>query len=149
MNLDAFVNKGNGFSEFLNKEAAMALKRYEPDIVILNKNRLNNTGTDIDGQSFGDYSPYSVKIKQAKGQTTSHVTLKDTGMFQENIVLKEIDVNKFEVTSEDIKWQFGVIQKQKYLKNTDNALGLSQKDADVISEKLAEDLVNVIAKYFS
>lgn len=56
------------------------------------------TGADITPA----YAPYTVLIKDQKGQPSDRVTLKDTGQFYENIF---VDVNSetFEIDSNDPK----------------------------------------------
>jgi len=59
------------------------------------KDRLNKSGVDSEGQIIrtdasrvtpsGRYSAYTVRVKKKKGQTTKHVTLKDSGSFQDSI----------------------------------------------------------------
>lgn len=46
--------------------------------------QLYNKGIDANRNFLGEYSPYTIIIKQAKGQPTNRVTLKDTGEFYES-----------------------------------------------------------------
>jgi len=43
--------------------------------------QLYNQGVDSRGVVIGDYTYYTKSLKQAKGQRTDHITLKDTGEF--------------------------------------------------------------------
>lgn len=64
------------------------------DLVIeLNtRDQLFDKGEDSTGRTLesigGSYSPFTVKIKQAKGQPTNRVTLFDTGEFYASFVVK-------------------------------------------------------------
>ena len=54
------------------------VKKY---IIFLEQERLFTTGKDSEGESLGSYAPFTVVIKQEKGQRTDHITLLDTGAF--------------------------------------------------------------------
>ena len=53
-------------------------------LIELNQDQLFNEGKDSEGQSLGSYSPYTIKIKQSKGQPTNRITLYDTGEFYQS-----------------------------------------------------------------
>jgi hypothetical protein len=50
--------------------------------------QLYNLGIDAEGNSLGDYSPYTIQFKVDKGQRFDHITLKDTGDFYETFKVK-------------------------------------------------------------
>lgn len=56
-------------------------------IIELQHERLYERGTDSEGRSLGDYSPYTVEIKREKGQRYDHITLRDTGEFYESFTV--------------------------------------------------------------
>lgn len=56
-------------------------------IIELQQERLYERGTDSEGVSLGDYSPYTVEIKREKGQRFDHITLNDTGDFYESFTV--------------------------------------------------------------
>lgn len=56
-------------------------------IIELQQERLYERGTDSEGRSLGDYSPYTVEIKREKGQRFDHITLRDTGEFYESFTV--------------------------------------------------------------
>jgi hypothetical protein len=88
-------------------EIAFQIAQQQPlqDLVIeLNtESQLFDKGEDSTGRTLesigGSYSPFTVKVKQAKGQPTNRVTLFDTGDFYASFVVKpyrggfEIDAN--------------------------------------------------------
>ena len=53
-------------------------------IVKMEQERLFNLGEDSTGASLGEYAPFTVVIKQEKGQRFDHITLNDTGEFYES-----------------------------------------------------------------
>lgn len=53
-------------------------------IIQMEQERLFNFGEDSTGASLGEYAPFTVVIKQEKGQRFDHITLKDTGEFYES-----------------------------------------------------------------
>jgi hypothetical protein len=53
----------------------------------LNRLQLQAEGVDSEGKKLGQYSPATKRIKQAKGQDISHITLLDTGEFQGKLFL--------------------------------------------------------------
>lgn len=50
--------------------------------------QLYNLGIDSEGNSLGEYSPYTIQFKVDKGQRFDHITLKDTGDFYETFKVK-------------------------------------------------------------
>jgi len=55
------------------------------DVVSLNIGQMFEDGVDSKGVSLGEYSPFTVVLKEKKGQRTDHITLKDTGEFYDSI----------------------------------------------------------------
>lgn len=86
----------------IQKEVRESIIQTEQSVADFNRQQLfagiRATGTDITPA----YAPYTVLIKDQKGQPTDRVTLKDTGQFYENIF---VDVNSetFEIDSNDPK----------------------------------------------
>lgn len=79
-----------------------AAKEQEQLALDLNRLQLVAEGIDGDGKSLGQYSPLTKKIKQAKGQDTDHITLLDTGQFQERMFLSTKEIPIF-IDSKDSK----------------------------------------------
>lgn len=50
--------------------------------------QLYELGIDSQGNTLGEYSPYTIQFKIDKGQRFDHVTLKDTGDFYETFKVK-------------------------------------------------------------
>jgi hypothetical protein len=78
----------NKFLRFDFKKAVLKIlnsKKVSDFVIEMQQARLYNTGKDSEGDSLGSYSPFTVVIKQAKGQRTDHITLRDTGEFYESM----------------------------------------------------------------
>lgn len=59
------------------------------DLVIgMQQDRLFNLGEDSKGESLGSYSPFTVIIKESKGQKTTNITLRDTGAFYDSMTFE-------------------------------------------------------------
>ena len=146
MTLDQLILKLNGLPEYIITQANNYLLK-EGEVERLERERLAK-GLDTDENLFGSYRPATVARKRAKGTYKgAKVTWNDYGNFVSGIEVKPIDLNSVDVTSSDIKWQFGIIQNQKYLE-TDKILGLSQKDANKLAEDICNDIANNIHTYF-
>lgn len=77
------------FKRELNKTYAKIIKTNEDSwTLLLSDDQMFEKGIDGDGRSLGKYSIYSLSIKQAKGQRTDHITLRDTKEFHNSISLK-------------------------------------------------------------
>lgn len=61
---------------------------------------INNLGVHID--DYAPYSPYTIEIKQQKGQPTNRVTLHDEGDFSGSFYM-EVGNEKFEIKAGDFK----------------------------------------------
>lgn len=68
-------NKVQNFIIELNTEGKPTSQLYE-------------LGVDSEGNSLGEYSPYTIQFKIEDGQRFDHVTLKDTGDFYETFKVK-------------------------------------------------------------
>lgn len=91
-----------------------SIKQNEAEVIDLNIEQLEN-GKDGLGQNITPaYRPLTIQIKRAKGQSTSHVTLKDTGEFQE---------------------QFFVVYGQDYF-----ALGSDDSKTEKLEHKYGKDI---------
>jgi len=73
-------------------------------IIELNQDQLFEKGQTSTGRSLGEYSAFTIKLKQEKGQRIDHVTLKDTGEFYEtfHIVVAQ-DGSYFEIIGDGDK----------------------------------------------
>ena len=85
--MDVLIEALEDFENKLDANKALEFgidSDMEELIIDLNQEQLYKEGEDSEGQSLGKYSPYTIKIKQSKGQPTSHITLYDTGEFYES-----------------------------------------------------------------
>ena len=95
-------------------------------------------GKDGQGESLGNYSPTTISIKQAKGQRTDHITLKDTGDFYSSyrLSLNGLVTANTQKEDTDLAVEFGK-----------DILTLSDEGQDVmIQDFLLEDVQNFIRK---
>ena len=61
---------------------------------------INRLGVEI--SDYAPYSPVTIEIKEAKGQPTNRVTLRDEGDFESSFFL-EVGDKKFEIKASDFK----------------------------------------------
>ena len=61
---------------------------------------INRLGVEI--SDYAPYSPVTIAIKEAKGQPTNRVTLRDTGDFEASFYL-EVGDKQFEIKASDFK----------------------------------------------
>ena len=61
---------------------------------------INRLGVEI--SDYAPYSPVTIAIKEAKGQPTNRVTLRDTGDFEASFFL-EVGDKQFEIKASDFK----------------------------------------------
>ena len=61
---------------------------------------INRLGVDI--MDYAPYSPYTIEIKEMKGQPTNRVTLRDEGDFESSFYLQVSD-KQFEIKASDFK----------------------------------------------
>ena len=115
------------------------LNRYVHEVPDLIRKRLWTDGTYSDGSSIVtykaqppyNYSPATVRIKNAKGQPTDRVTLKDTGGFYRSIKA-EATGNGYTVEGDTDIFQESVEDK--------GILELSEDDLNKLSPKILLDV---------
>lgn len=94
------------FRDDLPRLLEQAIYAKEPEIIsAIADDQLYRRGITGRGVKIMDYDPYTattVKIKEAKGQPTTRVTLRDTGSFHRKMYVV-VDDNGFYVTSLDKK----------------------------------------------
>lgn len=84
----------------------MIIQNNEAEIVDMNAEEqlfeqgINNLGVSI--MDYAPYSPVTIEIKEAKGQPTNRVTLRDEGDFESSFFL-EINERQFEIKAADWK----------------------------------------------
>ncbi len=73
----------------------------QDEIIRLNTiDQLFDQGIDSTGASLGIYQPFTIKVKQKKGQPTDRVTLKDEGDFYRSFVII-VYPKAFEIDADD------------------------------------------------
>lgn len=63
-------------------------KGVQQQVVDLNQSQMFDDGVDAKGESLGQYSPFTIALKEKKGQRIDHITLKDTGEFYGSMKVK-------------------------------------------------------------
>lgn len=103
-------------------------------IIKMEQERLFNTGKDSTGVSLGSYSPFTVVIKQGKGQRTDHITLRDTGEFYESFT--------FHATSSELVFDADPIKEDNNLFDDFgiDILGLTEFDRERLIELIYQEL---------
>jgi hypothetical protein len=103
-------------------------------VVEMEQNRLFNTGKDSEGDSLGGYSPFTVLIKQEKGQRTDHITLRDTGEFYESFT--------FHATGTDLVFDANPVKEDNNLFDDFgiDILGLTEEDTERLIERIYIEL---------
>lgn len=99
---------------------------------------------EIGGSMFTEsgYSPYTIMIKEEKGQRTDHITLRDTGAFYGSFVLilgdKEfiIDADPIKEDGTDLFREWG-----------EDILGLTEESREILKGFVLERLRPVIMDY--
>lgn len=105
------------------------------------EDQLYNKGIDSNDNPLGDYTPFSVSIKQEKGQRYDHITLKDTGAFYESFQIR-VDNKGLTILADDssiydapLTDRFGV-----------DILGLTDENKTILAEYLKENYYDFIRK---
>lgn len=79
------------------------------------------TTTGVDIWSYAPYSPFTIEIKQSKGQPINRVTLRDEGDFQKSFYI-ETQSDEFEIKAND--WKTEILKRQY----GDEIMGLSPEN---------------------
>src|SRR5688500_2814381 len=53
----------------------------------LNRVQMSELGVDAENKPLGNYAPSTRRAKQKKGQPSDHITLRDTGRFQDRMFI--------------------------------------------------------------
>lgn len=100
--------KVTDFNEALTSGRLMQQIIWDNEAYIVDMNaeeQLYEEGINRLGVSISDYAPYSpitIQIKEAKGQPTNRVTLRDEGDFESSFFL-EVGDKQFEIKASDYK----------------------------------------------
>lgn len=93
----------------VEKEFLAAADELSELALDLNKVQMYELGIDAKGKELGDYAPSTRVAKQAKGQRYDHITLRDSGSFQDKMFLDTKQVPIF-IGSKDSK--VGVLERR-------------------------------------
>lgn len=96
------------FNEALTSGRLMQDIIWDNDAYIIDMNAeeqlfergINRLGVEI--MDYAPYSPFTIEIKEAKGQPTNRVTLRDEGDFESSFFL-EVGDKQFEIKASDFK----------------------------------------------
>ncbi|NQU52439.1 MAG: hypothetical protein HQ522_07855 [Bacteroidetes bacterium] len=106
MIIDNLISGLKTFEAGLNGYISEVIRQNETLIIELNsEEQLYEKGITRDGVSIDSYAPYSevtIEIKQAKGQPTGRVTLRDEGDFEKSFFI-DIKEDSFEIKASDGK----------------------------------------------
>ena len=117
-----------------------ALKNEEVQSFILRSNRetLYNKGEDSEGESLGEYSPFTVELKKQKGQPFDRITLFDSGDFYRSFKLF-IGSNYIEIQSDPVK-EDGTDLLVEF---GEDVLGLQEDQLDKLRDMLIPVMIKI------
>lgn len=141
MKIDVSVRKIRGYINFSRQATDRAVEESRADIVDWNVDQMYEQGVTADNKPLGEYAPSTIAIKRQKGQKTDHVTLRDTGDFHSEMVVKKEGVGKFTVTSED--WKAGTLEQ-----NYGNIFGLTPPNEAELAKDMTETLYKELKQYW-
>lgn len=125
-------------SEIFNFVISTELKEL---IIELNQDQLYDLGQDSKGNklwSFSPsmpYSPYTIKIKQAKGQPTDRLTLRDTGAFYKSFTV-EVEGTSIVLDADGQKQDTNLFSQYGI-----DILGLNDQNMAIFLERLTNDVI--------
>jgi len=125
-------------SEIFNFVISTELKEL---IIELNQDQLYDLGEDSKGNklwSFSPsmpYSPYTIKIKQAKGQPTDRLTLRDTGAFYKSFTV-EVEGTSIVLDADGQKQNTNLFSQYGI-----DILGLNDQNMSIFLERLTNDVI--------
>lgn len=129
--LDELISKLKSFEDEIIKVIEEAIRANEDFIVALNyEDQLYDGGVDRDDVPLKPpYAESTVKRKKRKNQITSHVTLRDEGIFHKSFYIYYGDDN-FEIMTSDpiepiLKWMYN-----------EKILGLTDTNKQYVFEKI-------------
>lgn len=123
----------------------LSSKQLQNKIIYLNTvKQLYEQGEDSLGRSLesigGGYSPYTIQIKNRKGQPTDHVTLKDTGDFYQSFeVINESSyieiIASYIKNGKDINKEWG-----------GHVIGLKKENLQIIIDEIRVEFIQEVKK---
>jgi hypothetical protein len=109
-------------------------------MVELNQRQLDD-GTRSDGSFLPPYSPYTVVLKEKKGQQTHPMNLEDTGSWR-RLMKAKLYGNKFEIQSDDPKDE---MLQDKFGEEIE---GLTEEHIAEVGERAKPGILNNLRNYF-
>lgn len=138
----------------INQLIKEVLQNQDLQNKILDLNRIGQLyekGIDSQGKSLKDiggsqftasgYAPFTLKIKQEKGQRTDHITLKDTGDFYASFTIT-IGEDAFYIDANPVKDDTNLFTEWG-----EDIIGLTDESRDVLVEWIINELHPKIIEY--
>lgn len=110
-------------------------------MIDLNQEQMEDFGVDSKGETLGEYSEYTKIIKQKKGQSTDHITLKDTEEFY-NSMHVVFGGDSIFISADMIKPDTDLESIYPF------ALGLTEENKRELIPEIKERIIDLINKYF-
>jgi hypothetical protein len=101
--------------------------------------QLYEFGIDSNGDEIGNYSNFTVQIKQSKNQRFDHITLKDTGRFYESFTV-DVTVNDIIFDAEDSQF-YDVPLFEVY---GVDVLGLTPENMEYIKDTILNNYLKIL-----
>lgn len=116
------------------------IKAIEAWVLDLNtKQQLFDEGIDRKGFGLEPYKPFTIKIKQAKGQPTDRTTLRDTGAFHDAFFIEYLG-DEFRLSSKDPK------SVDLILKYGSEIFGLTDENLGFLKDRLKPEIFDRFRK---
>lgn len=144
--IDKLLSRAINFNEKLANGIYIQNIIYENEAFIIDMNAeeqlfeqgINRLGISI--SDYAPYSPYTIQIKEQKGQPTNRVTLRDEGDFESSFFLQVSD-KQFEIKAGDFKTEELI---KKYGRQI---LGLTYENiSQLIWSYIYPDLIDITKK---
>lgn len=146
--MDALINLVNRFKRLdVDKiiDSILNTVAFKEFIIDLNtedqlfKDGINSLGVTLESIG-GSYSPFTVVIKQGKGQPTDRVTLKDSGDFYKTFRV-DITTDAIIIDANPIKDDTNLFSEWG-----EDILGLTDENLQLLINKLRDELSNAITQ---
>ena len=99
----------------------MAYPEMKEAMIAANQAQMYDLGVDSKGASLGEYTPFTIMMKQVKEQRFDHITLLDSGDFYNSMEIAEKDTKSVVITADMQK------ADQNLEDRWPDALGLTQE----------------------
>ncbi len=117
-----------------------AVKANEEKAIDFNaEDQLYDKGILANGKQVGEYSSFTKRIKQAKGQRYDHITLRDTTNFHDSFF---VNASKWPVLMDARDWKTSMLT-ERY---TDDIFGLTKENTDAFGKGLIDQVTDGIRK---